>query len=192
MNTGHFTHHRHAVEQRPSAVRSQQHVVAAPRLVIHRSLIAAVWAVGLAATAACSDRSPSGRSAGSSNPAADSALHAHLVAQQPVLDSLVLIFRKRAQLLTVTRTGAIPSEVRDGKVITPNRNERLHDLLVQAQVDAAFSDARYPHCVFVRFDSTPERQRGFVNVGEGCTIPSTDSTLATAPGQGDWYLYATR
>jgi hypothetical protein len=89
---------------------------------------------------------------------------------------------------------SIPPEIRDGKLIVPNHNTQLHDLLVRAQADAIFADVRYPHCIFVRWDSLTTSQAGFVNVGEGCTLAAarSDRVLTTAPAVGEWSVYHTR
>lgn len=153
------------------------------------------WGVVLCAvlTVACESRSSNSTGQAQLFPP-DSTLRAYVLAHQPVLDSLVTIFRKRARLTTVTRLDSIPPDIRDGKTIIPNHNAQLHDLLVRAQAGAIFADVRYPHCIFVRWDSLATSQAGFVNVGEGCTLAAarSDRVLTTAPAVGEWSVYHTR
>lgn len=180
------------IDRLPSAAPPQHSVDS-----VHRTGAWRGWLIGCAlassALAACDARSTD-RSRETALTPPDSVLRARLAARQPALDSLVLTFRKRAQLSPVTQTDSVVPEIRDGRIVTPNRNARLHDLLVQVQALAVFGDARYPHCVFVRLESAGTRQAGLVNVGEGCAIPTakSDSLLLTAPGAGDWYVYHTR
>lgn len=175
------------IERGSGAVFSQQGVAMIPRAVRYTSFMFALLLAG------CEKPTPKPPAVDAAAVAQDSALRTTLFAKRTFLDSMITIYRKRAQLTTVTRRGPVPLEIRDGKIIMPNRNVRLQALLEQAQLYEAFSDVRYPHCVFVRLDSAAP-QRGFVHVGEGCDIPShpVDGMLAAAPGVGDWYLYHAR
>ncbi len=121
----------------------------------------------------------------------DSTIRMYLVEHQPILDSIVHLFEKRAVMSAVDVATAPEPEIRDGKVVTSNRNSTLHDMLVRAGVTRIFRDARYPGCTFVRINGMNRAQAGYVYAPEECTPPmmSPQNFIYVEKAADQWYVY---
>jgi hypothetical protein len=124
--------------------------------------------------------------------ASDRALKGYLSSHISAFDSLATIFWHRAQMTVVDVHDPVRPEIRDGKVVTPNHNAQIHDLLTSLGAAAVFRDDRYPHCIFIRLgNGQATAQTGFFEAREGCAIPSMspDNFIYIERAAGNWYLY---
>jgi len=82
-------------------------------------------------------------------------------------------------------------EIRDGKVLATNRNERIQDLLERAGVTRVFRDARYPQCTFVRINGASRSEVGYLYAEDGCVPPPLDPNnfIYVEKAADHWYVY---
>jgi 4-amino-4-deoxy-L-arabinose transferase-like glycosyltransferase len=126
---------------------------------------------------------------------ASSALHAAattIAQHQPLLDSIVTMYRRGPVPDSVTTQGAAPLSNADQQVAIGARIDSLHALLTAAGLRAVYRDARYHECTFVRTAGTDSTDIGYVYAPGGCKIESGhgDRVLRVAHAGGDWYAYA--
>jgi hypothetical protein len=121
----------------------------------------------------------------------DSSIKAYLIDHEAVLDSIIDLFTQRAVMSPVDVGRPSPPEVRDGKVLPTNRNERIQELLERAQVTRVFRDARYPLCTFIRINGMARSEVGYIYADDGCVVPpmSPDHFIYVEKATGNWYVY---
>lgn len=127
--------------------------------------------------------------------AASTAFSATTAAFEPhaaMLDSIVAVYRLGPAPDVVTSTAASPVANADRRAAIAARLATLHALLQRSGFKAAYRDARYHECTFVRSSEPDSTDIGYVYAPQGCRLATgrSDALLRIEHARGAWYSYA--